>query len=374
MKDQREHFLMNRDEKVMLFSSAKNEYGEILLEELDVFGNPLPLGFEDIQSFIAHRQAPKHRKHILKLLRQAECEDLQGFLEVSKALSLNDTFWVKSADSQLCWREVSLYHNDFNEVIAQIAFDGGDYKTDFSSTSPEYGTDGFYAKCWIRRGNEIYLLKTGSNSYEIEPFSDFYASQLAEILCPDAVNYEIGEWHGRIVSCCPLFTSESKGYVPAIRLLDERKHNKVAYLMEYFSRIGLEDEFRRMIVLDALIVNEDRHAGNYGFMVDNRTQEILGMAPMFDHNRSLLYGLKSPEKVSEYLKQQIPRIGMDFNVTAHSLLTPRLRQDLLNLKGFHFRQDGELDLPKERITMLEQVVNRQIDNILSGTSLYHYRA
>lgn len=80
MKDQREHFLMNRDEKVMLFSSAKNEYGEILLEELDVFGNPLPLGFEDIQSFIAHRQAPKHRKHILKLLRQAECEDLQGFL------------------------------------------------------------------------------------------------------------------------------------------------------------------------------------------------------------------------------------------------------------------------------------------------------
>lgn len=332
MKDQREHFLMNRDEKVMLFSSAKNEYGEILLEELDVFGNPLPLGFEDIQSFIAHRQAPKHRKHIPKLLRQAECEDLQGFLEVSKALNLNDTFWVKSADSQLCWREVSLYQNDFNEVIAQIAFDGGDY------------------------------------------FSDFYASQLAEILCPDAVNYEIGEWHGRIVSCCPLFTSESKGYVPAIRLLDERKHNKVAYLMEYFSRIGLEDEFRRMIVLDALIVNEDRHAGNYGFMVDNRTQEILGMAPMFDHNRSLLYGLKSPEKVSEYLKQQIPRIGMDFNITAHSLLTPRLRQDLLNLKGFHFRQDGEFDLPKERITMLEQVVNRQIDNILSGTSLYHYGA
>lgn len=374
MKKQREYFLMNQDEKVMLFTSAKNEYGEILLEEQDDFGFPLPLGFTDIQSFITHRQAPKHRKHILKLLRQAGCDDLEGFLEVSRALSLNDTFWVKSTDSQLCWREVSLYQNDFNEVIAQIAFDGGDYETDFSSTSPEYGTDGLYAKCWIRRENEIYLLKTGSDSHEIEPFSDYYASQLAKIICPDAVDYKIGEWHGRIVSSCPLFTSESKGYVPAIKLLDERKHNKVSYLMEYFSGIGLEDEFRRMIVLDALIVNEDRHAGNYGFMVDNRTQEILGMAPVFDHNRSLLYGLKPPENVSEYLKQQIPRIGVDFNTTAHSLLTSQLRQELLNLKGFHFRQDGEFDLPKERIIMLEQVVNRQIDNILNGTSLYHYRA
>ena len=374
MEEQQEYFLMNRDEQVMLFTSEKNEYGEVLLEEQDVFGTSLPLGFDDIQSFITHRQAPKHRKHILKLLRRAGCEDLEGFLRVSRALSLNDTFWVKPADSLLCWKDVSLYQNDFNEVIAQTAFDGGDYETDFSSTSPEYGTDGFYAKCWIRRENGIYLLKTGSDSHEIEPFSDFYASQLSEVICPEAVNYEIGEWHGKIVSCCPLVTSESKGYLPAIKILDARKHNKLSYLMEYFSGMGLEDAFRRMIVLDALIVNEDRHAGNYGFMVDNETQEILGMAPVFDHNRSLLYGCGSQEEVSEYLKQQIPRIGMDFNMAAPNLLTPQIRKELLNLKGFHFRLDGEFDLPKERLLMLEQVVNRQIDNILNGTSLYHYRA
>ena len=392
MEKRQEYFLMNRDEKVMLFTSEKNEYGEVLLEEQEVFGISLPPGFEDIQSFIAHRQAPKHRKHILNLLRRAGCEDLEGFLRVSKALSLNDTFWVKPAKSRLCWKEVSLYQNDFNEVIAQIAFDGGDYETDFSSTSPEYGTDGFYAKCWIRRKEpqngpdssqsapgqsascNIYLLKTGSDTCGIEPFSDFYASQLAEVICPEAVHYEIGEWHGKIVSFCPLFTSEAKGYVPAIKMLDGRKHNKISYLMEYFSEIGLEDAFRRMIVLDALIINEDRHAGNYGFTVDNRTQEILGMAPMFDHNRSLLYGCRSPEEVPEYLKQQLPRIGTDFNTAAHSLLTPQLRQELLNLKGFHFRRDGDFDLPEERMLMLEQVVNRQICNILNGTSLYHYRA
>lgn len=88
-------------------------------------------------------------------MRRAGCEDLEGFLRVSRALSLNDTFWVKPSYSGLRWREVSLYQNDFNEVIAQMAFDGGDYETDFSSISPEY-------------------------------YSDFYASQLAEVICPDA--------------------------------------------------------------------------------------------------------------------------------------------------------------------------------------------
>lgn len=373
MKSRREYFLMNKDEEIMLFTSEKNEYGEVLLEEEAVFDSLLPLGFEDIQSFIAHRQAPKHRKHILKLLRQAGCEDLEGFLQISKALSLNDTFWVKPADSQLKWRDVSLYQNDFNDVIAQIAFEGGDYETDFSSTSPEYGTDGSYAKCWIRRENEIYLLKTGSDTYEIEPFSDFYASQLAQIICPAAVNYEIGEWHGKTVSYCPLFTSESEGYVPAVKLLDERSHNKISYLIEYFSELGFEEMFRRMIVLDALIINEDRHAGNYGFIVDNHTQKVIGMAPVFDHNRSLLYGCKTIDGAAEYLKQQVPRIGMDFNTAAHSLLTPQIRQDLLNLKGFRFRRDGEFDLPEKRLEMLEHVIDRQIDHILSGTSLYHYR-
>lgn len=43
-----------------------------------------------------------------------------------------------------------------------------------------------------------------------------------------------------------------------------------------------------MIVLDALILNTDRHMGNYGFIVDNRTMQIKRMAPMFDHNQALL--------------------------------------------------------------------------------------
>lgn len=52
--------------------------------------------------------------------------------------------------------------------------------------------------------------------------------------------------------------------------------------------LGLEEEARRMFVIDALILNEDRHKNNFGFIVDNRTQKIVKMAPLFDHNLSLL--------------------------------------------------------------------------------------
>ena len=48
--------------------------------------------------------------------------------------------------------------------------------------------------------------------------------------------------------------------------------------------------FRRM-VLDAVILNIDRHLGNFGVLFDTDTMEIQTMAPVFDNNRSLLFDL-----------------------------------------------------------------------------------
>ena len=74
---------------------------------------------------------PKHREHIRQLLEQYGCDDLEGFLQVTRALSLNDTFWVKRQGEVLQWRDVSLYTNPFSEVISEAAFDGTVSETDF---------------------------------------------------------------------------------------------------------------------------------------------------------------------------------------------------------------------------------------------------
>lgn len=82
-----------------------------------------------------------------------------------------------------------------------------------SATSPEFGTDGYYAKCWKREEKGIYLYKAGSATYELEPLSEYLASQLAGILCPGAVAYDMKFYHGRLVSTCPLLPARR----PALR-------------------------------------------------------------------------------------------------------------------------------------------------------------
>ena len=61
--------------------------------------------------------------------------------------------------------------------------------------------------------------------------------------------------------------------------------------MKYFERIGSGDAFRRMCILDALILNTDRHSGNFGVLYQNDTMQVQKMAPVFDNNQSLLFDL-----------------------------------------------------------------------------------
>lgn len=366
--------LMNKDKRILSFESIKGEFGEVqfrILEQLNE--SPLPKAYEDLYTWIEKRQAPKHREHIADLLRICGCYELDGFIRVSHALSLNDTFWIRPENKNITWENVSLYTNPFNEVIARIAFDGGLYGEQFSSTSPELGTDGAHAKCWIREKEDIYLLKrgtTGARNAGLEPYSEFYSSQISKIICKKSVPYNLVIHHKKLASKCPLFTNEQEGFVPMWKLFN--KHATPRDLLAFFTSIGDEDSFRRMLVFDALTLNTDRHMGNYGVLVDNDTQEILSMAPVFDNNQALLpYAEeKDFQKMDEYLASRPTRIGVDFNEIANWALTPAIKKDLINLKGFAFTRHEKYNLSDERLKVLETVVERQIENILKDIHLY----
>lgn len=53
----------------------------------------------------------------------------------------SDGYLLMSAD-------VSLYRNEFDQLISIAAFDGTMSSAVLSSSPPEFGTDGYYAKCW----------------------------------------------------------------------------------------------------------------------------------------------------------------------------------------------------------------------------------
>ena len=68
--------------------------------------------------------------------------------------------------------------------------------------------------------------------------------------------------------------------------------------------------------------------------------------------------------ISSVLLRYSPVIGDDFTRIGQTMLTPSIRTDLINLKGFHFSYRGDSKFTKARIKALEEIVNLQIDGIL----------
>lgn len=357
-----QYYLMNKDTIIAGFHLKHGE--DIYIDDVVV---KLPDWVGDLGAFISGRRAPKHRENIRELLKISGCDSIQGYLDITHALSLIDTFWVKPVDSDLRWEKISLFRNSFNETIAKTAFEGGLHGHNFSTTSPEYGTDGSFAKCWIRENDQIKMLKRGSSGAAnagLEPYSEFYASQLAKELVSDYVDYDLRTTGGRICSVCDIFTSEELGYLPYHAV--EPGNSTHLTVLRKCEELGFFDRAAEMFVLDYVILNEDRHKSNFGFLVDNAKQEIVGFAPMFDHNISLLpYAMEDDfEDLDKYLEPKGPRLAQTFIQSARSCLTPSLRKKLINLTDFKFARHPKFNLPEWRLTALENLIHENIKILL----------
>ena len=114
--------LMNKDKVVATYEEEKrlDDYRYTEIERLDGY---VPYGFVDINDWIDGRQIAKHRTSIERLMRELGLTTRHDFISMARCLALTDTFWMKRADEDISWNDVSLYRNPFDDVIARIAFD-----------------------------------------------------------------------------------------------------------------------------------------------------------------------------------------------------------------------------------------------------------
>lgn len=363
--------LMNKDRVVADIEVAK---GTLSTEyRTGRIHGRMPYGSMDIERWLENRKASKHNKRLREIMVACGCEKTEGYIRITHAATLNDTYWVRAVGENVCWNDVSLYRNNFNKTISRLAFEGvGLYGLQISDTSPELTTSGTFRKCWTRENGEIYLYKRGTEGASnagLEPYCEAMASEIAQHICRDAVEYQCVRYRGAVASRCRLFTDEEKGYVPCGIMLSEPA--SADGLLAFYRDIGEEEAFRRMIVLDALALNTDRHLNNHGVLVNNDTQEVLGMAPVFDMNLSLLpYCTKDDfDNIGKRIKECSPSIGEDFTEMARLALTPAIRADLINMKGFAFSFRGDEIFPSWRVEALEGMVNRHIEAILGRTPM-----
>ena len=334
----------------------------------------LSLTGDSIAKWLKSRTIPKNRAYVHNFLSKCNLNlnRPMNIIKVSKGLSLNDCYWVVEEGFSGTFEKYNLYDNRFSRVLALIAFTGyGSSVRSSLASCPEFTTNGMLPKCWRRVNGEIKLYKggtSGASNTGNEPYCEYYAAQIAKELGISAIDYGLSKWKGALCSTCVLFTSKEYAFLPVGKVVTSGGMEAVT---SYYEKMGAaySKALADMLVLDAIICNTDRHFGNFGFLVDNRTNEIVAPAPLFDHGSSLFNfagkdDLASDAALTAYAQTLMPCVYDDFIGTAKAVLTAEHREGLRRLLNFRFKRHSRYNLPEERLDLLEKQVQKRARELL----------
>lgn len=367
------------DMELMRFSMEKQGLSGLVAEILyvnEASETLLPLDMkctgEGIISWLERRVIPKNRafvEEILKILGLSH-NDTKGIIDVCKGLSLNDSYWVVPEDFEGSFSQYNLYENRFSEILALVAYTGAGGSRQAFTTSPELTTGGMLPKAWRYVENDgIYLYKGGTSGVSNagrEPYCEYYASQIAQTMCLNAVHYDLENWKGITASKCALFTNINTAYIPIGRIV---RSGGIAACLNYYDKLGTDfsEQIRSMLVFDALIYNEDRHFGNFGVLRDNHSGKIIAPAPIFDNGLSLFCyaGKEDYAHLDEYAKTRSNPYNVSYEEVCAEVMGVKQKEQLRRMIGFKFRRHPSLNLPEEHLVAIENHLETRVRQLLA---------
>lgn len=245
---------------------------------------------EAVISWLSGRTLLLSRSNAKKLYNlihadQTETDSTRAKIAIQcRAVSILDNYWIRTEDDAAVWREVNLRHNPLNEIVTQVALHGKSLTLQGSLVTPEFTTNGAYAKAWRRhQDGTLWLSKLGAKD-ATESRIEVMVSALLDKMNVEHVHYEAGEDEGKYVCMCPAMTDDTLSIVSAMDLYSYCNVNQIS-----FDRFCFEKDapaMYKMEIVDFLISNSDRHNQNWGFYYDPKTMEILRCHPLFDHNNA----------------------------------------------------------------------------------------
>ena len=123
------------DQSLMRFEAAYDAFGSLKLEITDIDSanaHLLPLNLivdqdeKSLASWMEGRTIPKNRAFVEQILSTAGLtrNDILGILDVSKGLSINDSYWLDDGKSDVTFDKINLFDNRFDEVLGLVAYTG----------------------------------------------------------------------------------------------------------------------------------------------------------------------------------------------------------------------------------------------------------
>ena len=242
------------------------------------------------------RSIPASRSGIREALETLDIASTKLLLLRCYGLSLSDHYWIRPNDSGLSWDQINFFDHAFSDDMGDVLFGKPKKEAEFDFSSPDNTSDGFLKKRWKIINGKRCLIKGGSNPFQQQPFNEVIASGIMERLDIPHVPYSLIWSDGYPYSVCEDFVTPNTELVSAWRVMKTRKKRRSDSIYQHFvtccRSLGVEDvvpALDRMLVLDYIIANEDRHFNNFGALRNAETLEWLGMAPIYDSGSSLGY-------------------------------------------------------------------------------------
>ncbi len=242
------------------------------------------------------RSIPASRSGLREALDKLDMSVPQELLTKCYGLSLSDQYWISPKDKPLLWKNINFFDNSFSDDVGNLLFGYGKFSDCMSLVSPDNTSDGQLIKKWKISDNKRVLIKGGSNPYQQEPLCEVIASEIAERLGIEHTEYKIIWENDRPFSVCKDFITSETELVSAYNIMKNvKKPNDLSeyeFYIKCVEELGIKNirqQTEKMLVLDFLICNEDRHYNNFGLVRNAVTLEWEGVAPVFDCGTSLWY-------------------------------------------------------------------------------------
>ncbi|MBP5254072.1 MAG: excisionase [Lachnospiraceae bacterium] len=268
----------------------------------------LPLGgrgsVDDLRRWWQRRAVPASQGVVRRFLEQMGFPTPQLYMVRNLGLSLSDHYWIKPAQADLAWPDVSLFSNDFRDPVGKLSFSLAGEELPAvraSSYSPGSSLQGDLKKTWIISGGKRMLIKGNHGANSQESLNEVAATLLhrkqGRMPFVEYLPYRLPE-SGQYGCICEDFCSEKLELIPAIDVVQSEKKDNAVSVFAHFIRVceryGLPESVTRpfleyQILSDFVLTNVDRHLNNFGVLRDTETLRFVSMAPIFDSGNSMFW-------------------------------------------------------------------------------------
>lgn len=327
-------YLMKKNLKV-----ARLDFDGKILRRFEVYNEKqLPLGFINpmlpfdknfknviicLDNWLQTRKISNLRPVYSEIKSKIKLYDITKAMLDNYGLSLNDSYWFKKDADEITWEEINFYHNKYSHQFGNILLNPKELDNEIDLKSPDFTTNGDDIKRWYQLEDKTSLLmKTNHNNEQIA-CNEAFASVLCYILKIPHIEYRLIRSHINIhkgqedgfkskvevyedreclFAVCKNYCTENLSYVPAQTYIHSLRPATNKTLLDEISKDPvLKEKLDNIIIIDYLIENIDRHANNFGFLV-NEENEIVDLFPVFDCGNSMNYLDRFHQDVYDYSK------------------------------------------------------------------------